>query len=107
MLIGYRTSTGSLQASPSRRDVLPSTSDSREIDEASGTCDHRSLEASRCSRGHGVESSVYGYERCRKDFSVDHHELHVRLHAIQRENKGRILKSREQEIIAKQPRQVR
>ena len=43
---------------------------------------------------------MYGDERCRKDFGVDHHKLHVRLYAIKRKNKGRILESRKQEITA-------
>ena len=46
---------------------------------------------------------MYGYERCRKDFSVHHHELHARLYAIERKNKGRIPKPRKQEIIVNQP----
>lgn len=42
---------------------------------------------------------MHGYERRRKDFSVDPHELHVRLYAIKRQNKGRVLKPRKQAII--------
>lgn len=43
---------------------------------------------------------MHGYERCRKNFGVDHHELHVRLYAIKRKNKGRILESRKQAMTA-------
>ena len=43
---------------------------------------------------------MHGYERCRKDFGVDHHELHVRLYAIKRKNQGRILESRKQAMTA-------
>ena len=39
---------------------------------------------------------MYGYERCRENVGVDHHELHVRLYAIKRQNKGRILEPRKQ-----------
>lgn len=31
---------------------------------------------------------MYGHERSRKDFGVDHHELHVRVYALKRQNKG-------------------
>ncbi len=96
MLNDHRTSTGSLQIGASRGDVLPSTSDSREINEASGTRNHRCLEASGRSSGHGIESFMHGYERCRKDFGVDNHELYVRLYAIKRKNKGGISESRKQ-----------
>lgn len=41
---------------------------------------------------------MYGYERCGKDFGVDHHQLHARLHAIKRKNKGGVSESRQQEI---------
>ena len=43
---------------------------------------------------------MHGYERCRKDFGVDHHELHVRLYAIKRNNEGRVLESRKQAMTA-------
>ena len=43
---------------------------------------------------------MYGYERCRKDFGIDHHELHVGLYAIKRKNEGRIFESREQAMTA-------
>ena len=43
---------------------------------------------------------MYGHEGCRKDFGLDHHELHVRLYAIKRKNKGGVLESRKQEITA-------
>ncbi len=43
---------------------------------------------------------MHGYERCRKDFGVDHHELHVRLYAIKRKNEGRVLESRKQAMTA-------
>ncbi len=101
MLNDYRTSTGPLQISASCRDVLPSTSDPREIDEASGTRNHRCLEASGRSSGHGIEPFVHGNERCRKDFGVDNHELYVRLYAVKRKNKGGISESRKQTIKAR------
>ena len=41
---------------------------------------------------------MHGHERRRKDFGVDHHELYVRLYAIERKNKGRILEPCEQAI---------
>lgn len=43
---------------------------------------------------------MHGYERGRKDLGVDHHELHVGLYAIKREDEGRILESREQAMTA-------
>ena len=43
---------------------------------------------------------MHGYERCREDFGVDHHELHVRLYAIKRKNEGRVLEPRKQAIEA-------
>ena len=43
---------------------------------------------------------MHGYERRGKDFGVDHHQLHARLHAIKRKNKGGVSESRKQEINA-------
>ena len=43
---------------------------------------------------------MHGYERCGKDFGVDHHKLHVRLYALKRKNEGRVLESRQQTITA-------
>ena len=43
---------------------------------------------------------MHGHERCGKDFGVDHHQLHVRLHAIKRKDKGGVFESRRQEITA-------
>ena len=41
---------------------------------------------------------MHGYERRGKGFSIDHHQLHARLHAIKRKNKGGISESRQQEM---------
>lgn len=38
---------------------------------------------------------MHGYERRGKDFGVDHHKLHVRLYAVKRKNKRRVLESRQ------------
>lgn len=43
---------------------------------------------------------MYGYEGCGEDFGVDHHELHVRLYAVERQNQGGILESSKQTITA-------
>lgn len=43
---------------------------------------------------------MHGYERCGKDFDVDHHKLHVRLYAVKRKNKRRVLESRQQTVTA-------
>lgn len=43
---------------------------------------------------------MHGYERCRKDFGVDHHKLHVRLYEVKRKNQRGILESRKQTITA-------
>ena len=43
---------------------------------------------------------MHGYERCGKDFGVDHHQLHARLHAIKRKNEGGVSESCKQEMNA-------
>ena len=48
---------------------------------------------------------MYGHERSRKDFSLDHYKLHVRLYAIKRKNKRGILESRKQTITAQSKRE--
>ena len=41
---------------------------------------------------------MHGYERRGKDFGIDHHQLHARLYAIKRKNKGGVSESRQQEV---------
>ena len=43
---------------------------------------------------------MHGYERCGKDFGVDHHQLHAGLYAIKRKNEGGVFESRKQKIAA-------
>lgn len=93
-----RTSFGLVQAGPSCRDVLAETPGTGALDEAGGTRNHRSVETSGRGCRHGVKPSVHGHARGREDVGNDYDELYARMHAIERQDEGRILESRQQEM---------
>ncbi|KAL8999060.1 MAG: hypothetical protein Q9188_005971 [Gyalolechia gomerana] len=56
------------------------------------------IKGSRCC--HGVESSVHGDARCSEDRGDYHDKLHARVHAVQCENKRRVLESAKSKVTA-------
>lgn len=93
-----RKSFGLVQAGPPCRDVLAETPSTGALDETGGTRNHRSVEASGRGCRHGVKPSVHGHARGREDIGNDYDELYARMHAIEREDEGRIFESRQQEM---------
>ena len=93
-----RKSLGLVQAGPPCGDVLAETPGTGALDETSGTRNHRSVEAPGRGCRHGVEPSLHGHARSREDVGNDRDELYAGMHAIQREDEGRVLESRQQEM---------
>ena len=98
MLTRCRKSFGLVQAGASCRDVLAETPGTGALDETGGTRNHRSVETSGRGCRHGVKPSVHGHARSREDVGNDYDELYARMHAIEREDEGRIFESRQQEM---------
>ena len=93
-----RKSFGLVQAGPPCRDVLAETPSTGALDETGGTRNHRGVETSGRGCRHGVQPSVHGHARGREDVGNDNDELYARMHAIKREDEGRIFESRQQEM---------
>lgn len=75
-----------IEAGSHRRDVQQTATGSGAIDQANCPCTKRCTSATRCRRGHGVDTYVHGHARCTKDWRSHNHKLHVRCHAPARKD---------------------